>query len=251
MKDFIQVIILVIAILLALVLLRQCEGPQYPVELTAIPLPARTVTQEPSPLPTLTPVPTVYVSPADTPIPRPTATPRPIKLGKGKGVISGHLRHYRHGTRYIDPYEGANVALFYKGQKAKQVKTDRAGVFRISGLPTGVYDLRVFVMSAYPYDKTRGIEVEDGRETAGVSILLEQEFVPDEMNLTFKRGVGEAQARQAIRQHGLTLVKRDPENGDYLVKVSPGKYVPDMLEEMREDEQVRDAVPNYYVYYHD
>ncbi len=251
MKGFIQVILLVLAILLALVFLRQCEGPQCLVELTAIPLPARTVTPEPSPPATFTPVPTVYVPFADTPTPGPIATPKPIKLGKGKGVISGHLRHYRHGTRYIDPYEGANIALFYKGQKAKQVRTDRAGVFRISGLPTGVYELRVFVMSAYPHDKTRGIEVEDGRETAGVSILLEQEFVPDEMNLTFKRRVSEVQARQVIHQHGLTLVKRDPESGDYLVKVPAGKYVPDMLEEMRGEEQMRDAVPNYYVYYHD
>jgi hypothetical protein len=251
MKDIIQLIFLVIAILLALLLLRQCEGPQYLAELTAIPLPAKTVTAELTPLPTFTAEPTLTKVYVEKPTPANTPTPEPIMLGEGTGSISGNVRHYRHGTSFIDPFDGAWVAIYFHGQKAMQVKTDRAGVFRITGLPTGSYDLRVFVPSAYPYDKNKGIGVIDGRETSGVAIVLEQEFVPNELNLTFRAGVDEQSARRVIRRHGLNLIKRDPESGDYIVKLPRGKYVPDMINEMKEDKAVRDAVPNYYIYYHE
>lgn len=251
MKDLIQVIILIVAILLALVFLRQCEGPQFRPELTALPIPARTVTQPAAPPPTSTPEPKPVGEAAPEATPLPTFTPGPIKLGEGSGVISGNVRHYRHGTSFIDPYHGAWVALYFMGQKAMQTQTDRAGVFRLTGLPTGTYDLKVFVPTAFANDSTRGINVTDGRETSGVVILIEKEFVPDELNLTFQRGVDEAAARRVIRQHGLTFKKREPESGDYLVKIPAGKFVPDMVKEMKKDKLVRDAVPNYYIYYHD
>ena len=252
MKDVIQVIILVLAILLALIFLRQCEGPQTKFEPTAIPMPARTITKVPPPPPTFTPKPTSTPGPEQpTPTSEPTYTPEPIELGEGSGIISGVVRHYRYGTSFIDPLANAWVALYYEGQKAKQVRTDRAGVFRISGLPTGRYDLRVFIQSAFPNEDAKDIRVEDGRETSGVSILVEKEFVPDELNLSFKRGVDEETARRVIRRHGLKLIKRDPESGDYHVKIPGGIYVPDMIREMKQDKEVRSAVPNYYIYYHD
>ncbi len=174
---------------------------------------------------------------------------RTSALAQGKGILSGTVRHYRPGTNITEAYVDARVELYYDGKKTERTIADKAGVFRFVRLATGSYDLKVYVPTAYPNEEAQGIKVVDGRETSRVRVLIEQEFIPGELNLFFHEGTDERTARKIIGKHGLVFEKKDIERNCYLVSMSKERYIPEVVKQMEREQVIKEAIPNYYVFY--
>ncbi len=168
---------------------------------------------------------------------------------QGNGILSGVVRHYLPGTSIVEAYAGARVMLCRGGEELREVKADNSGVFRFSGLPTARYNLKVRVPTAHLNEDARGIKVVDGRETAGISVLIEKEFIPGELNVFFRKGMAEKEAQGILKRHGLEFVKRERARDCYLVEMPEDWYVPDVVSALKAEQGVAEAIPNYYVFY--
>jgi hypothetical protein len=160
--------------------------------------------------------------------------------------IQGQVRHYKPGTPDIVPYAGAHVLALSGGRMVSRTVTDSSGAFTLSGLADGSYNLQVVVLTAYPFNSAP-LMILGGRSLYGQSILLEEEFEPDVISVSFKPGMTDAQMDAAMAQYGAVIKQRIPDKNKYGVKLGPGSTVPDLVEKLKRDARILSVTPNYYV----
>jgi len=248
---FRAVLALVLALILIL-LLRNCgsEAKEARRRLTPVPLPLATVTRiltpRPEPKPLAVPdekVPLPQVIPTTRPTPRP---PTPTPLPQGTGSLEGFVRHYRSESSDIIPYPGARVYALIAGQQIGGALTDESGLFRITALPVGNFRLRIVVPTAYDFDHPPALYLASGQSLYGINILLEEEFAPDQVNISLAPSVTPGQINAIAARHGCQVISSDSEKNRYTFRIPYGKTVPAMIAQLGGDSQIDTANPNYY-----
>lgn len=240
-----------IALLLGLILillLRNCgsELRETRRALTPVPLPRVTATRisspraeisEPKKKPIIQKVPTL------PPTPQPP-TPTPMPLGAGR--IEGFVRHYRPSSADIIPYPQARVYALIAGKQVGGSLSDESGLFQISRLPVGSIELRVVVPTAYDYNYPSVLYLANGQSVYGVNILLEEEFAPDQVNISFSSPVSPEQAKALATKYGCQIMASDPKKNRYTFRIPPNKTVAAMIAILAGDAGISTASPNYY-----
>lgn len=235
--------------LILILLLRNCgsELRETRRTMTPVPLPRVTATRisspraqisEPKKKPIIQKVPTL------PPTPRPP-TPTPMPLGAGR--IEGFVRHYRPSSSDIIPYPQARVYALIAGKQVGGSLSDESGLFQISRLPVGSIELRVVVPTAYDYNYPSVLFLANGQSVYGVNILLEEEFAPDQVNISFSSSVSPEQARAIAAKYGCQIMASDPGKNRYTFRIPPNKTVAATISVLRADAGISTASPNYYV----